>query len=88
MAFEYDPQKNKINKENHGIDFEEAKIIFDDPNLVSFESIQFRDGEYRDIHLGMSIKGILYVVTTERGDNTRLISARKATKNEQAQYHV
>jgi uncharacterized DUF497 family protein len=54
MAFEYDSKKNKINKKNHGIDFEEAKIIFDDLNLVSFGSVQFRDGEYRDIHLGMS----------------------------------
>lgn len=88
MAFEYDSKKNKINKKNHGIDFEEAKIIFDDINLVSFESVQFRDGEYRDIHLGMSITGILYVVTTERGENIRIISARKATKNEQAQYHL
>jgi uncharacterized DUF497 family protein len=88
MAFEYNSEKNKLNKKNHGIDFEESKIIFDDPNLVSFESVQFRDGEYRDIHLGMSVKGILYVVTTERGKSIRIISARKATKNEQAQYHL
>ena len=36
MTFEYSSEKNKLNKKNHGIDFEESKIIFDDPNLVSF----------------------------------------------------
>ncbi|MBF0148051.1 MAG: BrnT family toxin [Magnetococcales bacterium] len=77
MIFEWDEQKRAINIRKHGIDFEGYTITIDDPGDY---------GEARLISTGMVRQHVMVVIHTERKDNIRIISARKATKNEQRSY--
>ena len=83
LLFEWDPQKAKTNKQKHGVTFDEASSVFADTlSLTIHDPLHSRDEE-RFIIIGVSCKNrILTVVHTERGDNIRIISARKATKKE------
>jgi len=87
MEIEYDPVKAEKNLVKHGISFEEAASALLDPMAIAFED-QDAEGESRWIFLGMSSQGrLLTVVYTLRdGEIIRLISARKATRNEARQY--
>ena len=83
--FEWDKSKAKKNKSKHGISFADTFTVFDDPNAVTLED--FRRGEQRYVTVGMDAFGrILVVVYTWRGDNIRIISARKAVSYEVRQY--
>ena len=84
QQFDWDPIKDQINKTKHGIRFRTAAQIFDGP-LIEKEDPQ-EHGETRIIALGRSEAGILYVVYTRRNSVIRIISARKANKNERAEY--
>lgn len=86
MTFEWDEDKNSKNDIKHGIRFEEAVFVFEDPM-----ALEMRDPyalEERYVLLGASpSRGILVVVYCERyKDIIRIISARKATKLERRQY--
>jgi len=87
LLFEWDPDKAKKNLEDHGITFDEASTAFRDTlSLVVFDPLHSEE-EDRFILIGISHKSrLLVIVHTERVDNIRLISARKATKKERAQY--
>lgn len=88
--FEWDENKNVINRNKHGVDFQTASFVFDDPNFLS-EQDRIVDGEERWQTIGM-VGGlvILMVAHTVREDeNTeiiRIISARKATSKERKHY--
>jgi uncharacterized DUF497 family protein len=83
--FEWDKSKAKENKSKHGISFADTFAVFEDPNAVTLEG--FRRGEQRYVTVGMDAFGrILVVVYTWRGDNIRIISARKAVRYEVRQY--
>lgn len=88
MEFEWDENKNRANIAKHGIDFEQAKAVFDDPYLVTYVDDRFEYGEVREVSTGqmpLVTQGqalIIVVVHTKRYGPTRLISARKATKQE------
>ena len=88
--FEWDENKNVINRNKHGVDFQTASFVFDDPNFLS-EQDRVVDGEDRWQTIGM-VGGlvILMVAHTVREDeNTeiiRIISARKATSKERKHY--
>ncbi|MGI0480925.1 BrnT family toxin [Geminocystis sp. CENA526] len=92
MNFEWDINKNISNQQKHGITFEEAQSIFDDLSAIIFEDDRFAYGESRFIIIGQIyletinkyILGI--VVYTERADKIRIISARKASKQERKLY--
>lgn len=90
--FQWDENKNKINLEKHGIDFQEAKLIFDDEKKVVGEDNRKDYGETRYIRVGQfssqtQNKNLtLVVVYTERDGEIRIISARKANKKEKKQY--
>ena len=85
MSYEWDPNKAIANIEKHGIDFADAVTVFDDLNAVTIGDPDHE--EQRFITIAMDAFGrILVVVYTWRGDIIRLISARKATKNERKQY--
>lgn len=92
MEFEWDKNKNRINIEKHGIDFEQAKIVFEDPYLLNYEDDRFEYGEAREISIGQmplvtQNKIILVVIVhTQRNGITRIISARKATRKERLLY--
>jgi uncharacterized DUF497 family protein len=84
-VFEWDEEKRLTNIEKHGIDFVRAKEIWQGA-VIEFPSGQSHHGEDRFLAVG-KIEGLcITVVYTWRGENRRLISARKARKNEQAYY--
>ena len=83
MTFEWDQQKAQSNLVKHGISFKEAQTVFDDPLYVDFYDPDHSQNENRYIIIGASSMGhILLVSYTERGNITRIISARKVTKQE------
>jgi len=85
---EFDPEKAKINFQVHKVDFEDAALVFNDPLRVERrdDSEGNTTGEERWQTLGM-VNKVLFVVYTERGEKTRLISARAANKAEKRSYH-
>lgn len=87
MQFEWDDNKNSENIRKHGFDFTDAWQVFENPLFVKLDD--HKDyGEDRWTGVGMMSNGIVIVlVFTERERKTiRLISLRKATKNERARY--
>jgi uncharacterized DUF497 family protein len=84
--FEWDEEKNLANRRKHGISFEEASTIFDGP-VLSLED-EGQDGEIRERSYGL-IGGVVVtcVIHTDRDGVTRIISARKATRNERRLFH-
>ena len=85
--FEWDDEKAKTNLKKHDVDFQEASTIFDDPMFITFLDEEHSIDEERYITIGLSSKQrLLMVAHTERGDKIRIISARKATKNEENFY--
>ena len=89
IRFEWDPNKNEINKKKHKISFEEAQTVFYDTQALVIDDPDHSQEEERFIILGLSRKANLLVVChcyRESDTVIRLISARKATANE-AQYY-
>ena len=84
--FEWDSEKAKINKIKHNVSFKVAARIFEDENRIDRRDDFHSDEEERRQVIG-KVDGILFVVYTERGDVTRLISARKATAYERSLYY-
>lgn len=84
--YEWNDEKNLQNQFKHGISFEVAKQIFEGFTLTSLDEREDY-GELREISIG-SVRGvlILIVVHTERNGNQRIISARKALKQERRYY--
>jgi len=88
LIFEWDEEKAQANFRKHKVSFEEGKTIFNDPFLLTFPDPEHSNSEQRYLNIGNSIKGqTLIVIHTERGDNIRLISCRKATANERRAYY-
>jgi len=88
MEFEFDPVKAASNFKKHGVRFTDAEQVLHDPSAVTIEDPDAL-GEQRFVTLGMdSLQRVLVVVYTQRGERTRLISARKASRNEAKQYHA
>lgn len=88
LQFEWDREKAKKNLKKHGVSFEEASTIFDDPQFISFLDNEHSDEEERYITIGISEKlRLLIAAHTERIRRIRIISARKATKNEENFYN-
>ncbi|UZR28872.1 BrnT family toxin [Methylococcus mesophilus] len=88
MEFEWDQDKATKNEKKHGITFVEATTVFGDPLELTISDPDHSAGEYRFLSIGRSNLGNLLVVSyTERlQSHIRIISARKATKQEQKYY--
>jgi uncharacterized DUF497 family protein len=87
LLFAWDPNKAKRNLEIHGISLDEASTAFRDTLSLTIHDPLHSDEEERLILIGNSARNrLLVVVHTERGENIRIISARKATKKERKQY--
>lgn len=87
MEFEWDEGKNSINRQKHRVDFVDAMRVFEDENMVSRLDGRNEYGEDRYQVLGRSYQNILFVVYTERHNDTiRIISARKVTRQEETAY--
>ncbi len=90
MKFIWDENKNATNKIKHGVDFETAKFVFDDPLHVSIQD-RHENGEERWQTLGLVNNVVVLLVAHSiiEENNTeiiRIISARKATKHERNHY--
>jgi hypothetical protein len=87
MEFEWNPDKAAINLRKHGISFQEAATVFGDSLSVTFPDPDHSIGEDRYVIIGMSRLGQLLIVShTDRGNRTRIISARRATRQERRFY--
>lgn len=87
LFFEWDGRKAADNLRKHGISFEEAATTFGDPSSLTIDDPLHSEGEDRFVILGMSVRQRLLVTAfTEREPRIRLISSRRATENERAQY--
>ena len=86
MEFEWDPAKATRNVEKHGVDFDTAAEIFDDPNLfVVIDSRTYGERRYQAIGAERGV--ILFVAYAMRSHNVcRIISARRASRRERAAY--
>jgi len=87
MQFEWNENKAASNLSKHGVSFEEAKTVFDDPLYVDFYDPDRSKDEERYLIIGESNRGRLLIVSyTERGDSIRLISSREVTRTERETY--
>lgn len=92
MQFEWDEKKNKSSIKSHGVSFEEAAEVFDDPFCISMLDKRFNYYEERWISLGSTIKGKIivtgyaYYLAENSEERIRIITARKATRKEREQY--
>jgi len=87
MGYDWDKNKAVANLSKHGVSFEEAKTVFDDPLYVDFYDPDHSFGEHPFILLGESALGRLLLVSyMERNNGIRLISAREAALSERKAY--
>jgi uncharacterized DUF497 family protein len=87
MQFEWDPKKAKENLKKHNISFDEAVTSFYDPLSATFDDPDHSKTEQRFITIGFSSKNhSLVVAHAERGNITRIISARLATAHERKRH--
>jgi uncharacterized protein len=85
VSYQWDPDKASINRINHGVDFADAVSVLEDDRAITVEDQRYE--EERFITVGLDALGrILVVVYTWRGNEVRLISARKADRLERKQY--
>jgi len=86
-VFEWDSQKARRNVRKHGVTFDEASTVFGDPLAILMPDPDHSEAEQRYVLLGMSNRRRLLVVAfAERPPRTRLISARRATRQERRRY--
>jgi uncharacterized DUF497 family protein len=89
LSFEWDPRKAAANRRKHGVSFEEAATVFSDDRALLIDDPDRSAAEDRFVLLGISATlRVLVVVHCYRESEARirLISARKATRSECAQY--
>ena len=90
LRFEWDPNKNEINKRKHGLSFETAKEVFYDECAILFDDPDHSVDEERFLIIGSLKSEQICIVSHCYRDNEnriRIISARRATKKEQRIYH-
>jgi uncharacterized DUF497 family protein len=84
-GFEWDDAKAASNEQDHGVTFGQAIVALTDVHALEFPS---RNDSSRVVTIGFEpVSGVLVVVTTEVGENTRIISAWKAEPAERRAYH-
>ena len=88
MSIHFDPVKAAINLQKHGVHFAEAEMVLQDQMALTIEDPDTA-GEQRWITMGAdSMARILLVVYTYRIDQARVISVRKASRQEREKYHA
>ena len=87
LTFEWDKRKARSNLDKHGVSFEEAATIFGDRMSLTIPDLEHSLTEQRYITMGKALTDkLLVVVHTDRGDNIRVISARRASRRERKFY--
>lgn len=87
-VFDINPVKSASNKRDHGFDFEEALKLFHDPNRTEDPDDTNGHSDYEDRYksIGFADGKLIYLSYTVRKNKVRIITARKATKEEEAEY--
>jgi uncharacterized protein len=87
VVYEWNAAKARANAQKHGVSFEEASSVFLDPLAKTFFDPDHSAEEAREITIGYSVRHrVLFVAHCQRGERTRIISARAATPRERIQY--
>jgi uncharacterized DUF497 family protein len=86
VEFEWDPAKDVVNEAKHGISFEDAKRVFEDPQHLVEQSTARDYGEPRRLAIGRFGSFVITVIFTDRHEIRRIISARRARRNERERY--
>ena len=87
LSFEWDPRKAAENRQKHGIAFEDALLVFGDPLACIFDDPDHSATELRELIVGhCNRQRLLLVSFVQRGDRIRILSARKATRQERKDY--
>jgi hypothetical protein len=87
LEFEWDDEKARSNEKKHHVSFEEAASVFTDPLAAIFDDEAHSQDEQREIIIGHSSANRLLLVSfNERAARIRIISARRATKQERRDY--
>ena len=84
--YEWDEKKNKSNIEKHKIDFNDAKEVFKDEKCKTIKSPKKDCAEERFLTVGKIFKVLIVVIYTIRKQVTRIISVRRANKQERKDY--
>ena len=87
MRYSYDPAKKAANLKKHGLDFDDARIVIEGGRTVTFQDDRFDYDEIRYLTLGMLNDLVVIIATSETEKTIRIISMRKADKNEQKIYY-
>ena len=89
MNYEWDDEKAILNLRKHGVDFRDAIGALEDRNRLEQIDVGIEYGEERLQIIGMAHSSILFVVATMRSEDLcRIISARKADRDEQDRYYA
>jgi uncharacterized DUF497 family protein len=89
MRFQWDPRKAAANLAAHGVSFDDGSTVFGDPLAATTHDPDHSLEEQRFVTIGVSAaQSLLVVVHSERGDDTRIISARRANPSEKRRYET
>ena len=86
MRFTFDPRKRAANLRKHGLDLADAQMVIESGATVTFEDRRFDYGEDRFLTIAPMGERLVTIVTMETAAEIRVISMRKATRNEKAIY--
>lgn len=87
VEFEWDPAKDQANRKKHGVSFREASTVFDDLLARTVPDLRHSEDEFRFLTIGYTSAGRLVVVAhTDRGQRTRIITAREPKPSERRVY--
>ncbi|MBZ0069507.1 MAG: BrnT family toxin [Thiobacillus sp.] len=87
MRYISDPKKQAANLKKHGYDFDDAPQVIEGGRVVTFEDRRFDYDEQRFITLGVLRDDVVVITTTETDETIRVISMRKAERNEEKIYY-
>jgi uncharacterized DUF497 family protein len=87
MRYTHDPKKRAANLKKHGYDFEDAPQVIESNLIVTFEDRRFDYDEQRFITLGVLRGDVVVITTAETDDEIRVISMRRAERDEQEIYY-
>lgn len=88
LEFEWDDEKARRNREKHGVSFDEARRVFEDMDRLEAIDDRMDYGEDRIIAIGSDGASVLTVVYVLRAERIRIISARKASREERDEYQA
>jgi hypothetical protein len=86
MTITWNEDKRQANLKKHGLDFADAEKVFAG-HVINFEDTRYDYGEERRVVIGLLHSLVVVIICTENSEVVRIISMRKATRNEQKTYY-